>query len=278
MKNGLPISDPTSGYNPVLFWANRDPRFDATIAYNGAVWPLSGKTGRKQWNYVGVGEDNANQSKTGFYCKKICNPSIPATAALYNSNSGGGSGMDWIEMRFAEVLLNLAECANAVGNLAESQTLVAKLRTRAGIDKGTNNYGLSVVTVPAKMDTLIWNERQVEFAMEGKRYDDLRRTRTFHLLTGKTRDGYKWTAKAPFTNAILEALTLGYKPRDTININNQASYTAAFTTATFPLDTTSPINFPTTYYFYALPTGFLTSSIAIEQTIGWPGGTFDPLQ
>lgn len=278
MKNGLPISDPTSGYNPVLFWVNRDPRFEATIAYNGSVWPLSGKTGRKQWNYVGVGEDNANQSKTGFYCKKICNPSIPATAALYNSNSGGGSGMDWIEMRFAEVLLNLAECANAVGNLAESQTLVAKLRTRAGIDKGTNNYGLSVVIVPAKMDTLIWNERQVEFAMEGKRYDDLRRTRTFHMLTGKTRDGYKWTAKAPFTNAILEALTLGYKPRDTININNQASYNAAFTTATFPLDTTSPINFPTTYYFYALPTGFLTSSIAIEQTIGWPGGTFDPLQ
>lgn len=278
MKNGLPISDPNSGYSAVQFWLNRDPRFDATIAYNGCTWPLSGKTGRRQWNYLNVGEDNANQSKTGFYCRKICNPNIAASAALYNSNSGGGSGMDWIEMRFAEVLLNLAECANATGKLAESQTLVAKLRARAGITQGTTNYGLSVVTAQAKMDTLIWNERQVEFAMEGKRYDDLRRTRTFHLLTGKTRDGYRWTVKSPYTIATLESLALGYKPRDTININNLSSYQAAFTTSTYPLDTSSPINFPTTYYFYPLPTGFLTSSIAIEQTLGWSGGSFDPLQ
>jgi starch-binding outer membrane protein, SusD/RagB family len=278
MKNGLPVTDPASGYNPVLFWQNRDPRFDATIAYNGAVWPISAKTGRKQWNYLNVTEDNANQSKTGFYCRKICNPNIAASAALYNSNSGGGSGMDWIEMRFAEVLLNLAECANGVGNLAESQTLIAKLRNRAGITAGTTNYGLSAVTAKDKMDTLIWNERQVEFAMEGKRYDDLRRTRTFHLLTGAVRQGYRWTVKAPFTIASMESLALGYKPRDTININNQSSYTASFTTSTYSLDTSTPINFPTNYYFYPLPTNFRTSSILIQQTNGWPGGSFDPYQ
>ncbi len=278
MKNGLPITDPASGYNPVLFWQNRDPRFDASIAYNGVVWPLSAKTGRKQWNYLNVTEDNANQSKTGFYTRKISNPNIAASAALYNSNSGGGSGMDWIEMRFAEVLLNYAECANSIGNLAESQTLIAKLRNRAGITAGTANYGLSAVTAKAKMDTLIWNERQVEFAMEGKRYDDLRRTRTFHLLTGTVRQGYRWTVKSPYTIASMESLALGYKPRDTININNQSSYTAAFTTSTFNLDTTTPINFPTNYYFYPLPANFRTSSIVIEQTAGWPGGSFDPLQ
>ncbi len=278
MKNGLPITDVASGYNPVLFWQNRDPRFDATIAYNGMVWPLSSKAGRRQWNYLNVGEDNANQSKTGFYCKKISNPNIAASAALYNSNSGGGSGMDWIEMRFAEVLLNLAECANATGRIAEAKTLVASLRSRAGILAGTSNYGLDAASTLGQMSTLILNERQVEFAMEGKRYDDLRRTRTFHLLTGTVRQGYRWTVKSPFTNASLESLTLGYKPRDTININNPASYAAAFTTSTFSLDTSIPINFPTSYYFYPLPQGFRLSSILIEQTIGWPSGTFDPLQ
>jgi hypothetical protein len=280
MKDGLPItaSSVALPYNPVLFWQNRDPRFDATIAYNGGVWPLSAKTGRRQWNYLNVGEDNANQSKTGFYCRKICNPNIAAAAALYNSNSGGGSGMDWIEMRFAEVLLNLAECANGSGRMAEAQSLIIKLRTRAGIIAGTNNYGLSLATNQAQMADLILNERQVEFAMEGKRYDDLRRTRTFHLLTGTVRQGYRWTVKAPFTIASMESLTLGYKPRDTININNQSSYTAAFTTSTYSLDTSTPINFPTTYYFYPLPTNFRLSSILIEQTQGWPGGTFDPLQ
>src|SRR5436305_372146 len=40
MKNGRPITDSTSSpaYDSVYFWKNRDPRFYATIAYNGAVW------------------------------------------------------------------------------------------------------------------------------------------------------------------------------------------------------------------------------------------------
>ena len=278
MKDGQPVTAPTSGYNATQFWQNRDPRFDATIAYNGVVWPLSAKTGRKQWNYLNVGEDNANQSKTGFYCRKISNPNVSAAAALYNSNSGGGSGMDWIEMRFAEVLLNLAECANATNRTAESQTLIIKLRTRAGIVAGAYNYGLALATTQSQLADLILNERQVEFAMEGKRYDDLRRTRKFETLTGTVRQGYRWTVKAPFTIASMESLALGYKPRDTININNLSSYTAAFTTSTYSLDTSTPINFPTNYYFYPLPTNFRLSSILIEQTNGWPSGTFDPLQ
>jgi hypothetical protein len=288
MKDGMPATASSAAYpyNPILFWQNRDPRFDATIAYNGVVWPISAKTGRRQWNYLNVAEDNANQSKTGFYCRKICNPNITAAAALYNSNSGGGSGMDWIEMRFAEVLLNLAECANGSGRMAEAQTLIIKLRTRAGIVAGSNNYGLSIATDQAQMAALILNERQIEFAMEGKRYDDLRRTKTFHTLTGTVRQGYRWTVKAPYTlgtgtdptKIYLEMTnTLGFKPRDTANLNNPSVYTAMFTTSTYSLDTSTPINYPTTYYFYPLPTNFRTSSVVIEQTIGWPGGTFDPL-
>ena len=296
MKDGTPISvavsrpttDPMK-YDPVLFWVNRDPRFDATVAYNGQVWALSGKAGRRQWNYAGVFEDKSNESKTGFYCRKICNPNISALAALYNSNSGGGSGMDWIEMRFAEVLLNLAECANATGRTAECKTLLTKLRVRAGIIAGSNNYGLDLATNQAQIADLILNEREIEFAMEGKRYDDLRRTRTFHLLTGTVRQGFKWTVKSPYlvgnppttippgSITIEVTNSLGYKPRDTANLNNVSVYTAMFTTSLTSLDAT-PINIPTTYYFYPLPTGFRTSSVAIQQTIGWPGGSFDPLQ
>ncbi|RZL47887.1 MAG: RagB/SusD family nutrient uptake outer membrane protein, partial [Pedobacter sp.] len=38
MNNGLPITDPASGYNQNNPYANRDPRFYATIFYNGAPW------------------------------------------------------------------------------------------------------------------------------------------------------------------------------------------------------------------------------------------------
>ena len=295
MKDGLPItaSSAANPYNQTIFWVNRDPRFAATIAYNGAPWALSGKSTRIQWNYVSVAEDKGKESATGFYCRKLCNPNITATAALYNSNSGGGSGMDWIEMRYAEVLLNLAECANRTDRTAEADALIIKLRTRAGIIAGTNNYGLNPGVSPthvdkATYDTLIWRERQVEFAMEGKRYDDLRRTRTFDKLTGTVRQGYRWTVKAPYTlgsgtNPALiyletQTTSAGKLLRDTANLTNPSVVNAMFTSSLFSLDTTTPINYPDYYYFYPLPTGFRNSSVVIEQTKGWNGGTFDPLQ
>ncbi len=40
MKDGRPIADTNTEtsyiYDEVLFWANRDPRFNATIVWNGA--------------------------------------------------------------------------------------------------------------------------------------------------------------------------------------------------------------------------------------------------
>ncbi len=281
MRDGVPAGNAASAfaYDPTIFWVNRDPRLEASIAYNGAVWPLSGKAGRKQWNYQNVTEDVSRQSATGFYIKRISNPTLSPTAALYNSNTGGGSGMDWIEMRFAEVLLNLAESASASGRIGEAKVLLVKLRARAGIVAGTQNYGLNLANSAPEMAALILAERQVEFAMEGKRYDDLRRTRTFHLLSGTVRQGYRWTVKSPFTVASIEANvpSTSTKVRDTITITNTTSVNRFFTPSLTSLDTTTPINFPMNYYFYPLPTNFLLSSIKIEQTLGWPGGSFDPL-
>jgi hypothetical protein len=292
LKDGVPITSAASSsfsYNPTIFYVNRDPRLEASIAYNGNVWPLSGKTGRRQWNYQGILEDVSKQTATGFYIKRISNPGITAAGAAYNSNTGGGSGMDWIELRFAEVLLNLAECANATNRMSEAKTLLIKLRTRAGIVAGTKNYGLDLATSIPQLATVILNERQVEFAMEGKRYDDLRRTRTFHLLTGTVRQGYRWTPKSPYVAGALPATpdltkiyldvnnAQAFKPRDTITGTNSDVINKVFTLSIVSLDTTQPISFPTNYYFYPLPAGFLSSSVKIEQTIGWSGGTFDPL-
>lgn len=287
MSNGLPITYPTSGYNDTLFWLNRDPRFAASISYNGDLWPLSGKPTRKQWNYVGVVEEGSGLTTTGFYCKKICNPAITALQSQYNSNSGGGSGMDWIEMRFAEVIMNLAECANETNRMAEAKNMVRLIRQRAGIAAGSFDYGLSIATDIPTMRDLIMNERQVEFAMEGRRYWDLRRTRRLHLLTGTIRQGLRWTPKSPYlagTGTDVTKIYLdkpdanGIRPRDTANLNNISVYTKMFTVALQSLDATTPINIPQTYYFYPLPNFFKNSSYLIEQTQGWAGGTFDPLQ
>jgi len=284
-KEGLPITHASSGYNANQFWLNRDPRFEMSVSYNGGVWPLSSKAGRKQWSYVGVLDESASTVVTGFYCKRICNPTLSATQALYNSNSGGGSGMDWIEMRFAEVVMNLAECANETGRLTESKDMVRRIRQRAGVQAGSFDFGLGIATTQAQMRSLILNERQIEFAMEGKRYWDLRRTRNFGLISA--RQSYKATPKLPYmagTGSVSGRIyldmanTLGIRPRDTANLNNASVMTAIFTQAAASLEGSNVISIPDRYYFYALPNFFNQASYTMAQTLGWTGGTFDPLQ
>lgn len=285
MNNGLPTSHASSNYNATMFWQNRDPRFEMSIAYNGGVWPLSGKAGRKQWSYVGVLDETGSTIVTGFYCKRISNPTLAASQALYNSNTGGGSGMDWVEFRFAELVMNLAECANETNRLTEAKNMVRAIRMRAGIQQGTFDYGLDVATDAASMRTLILNERQVEFAMEGKRYWDLRRTRNLGLIT--TRQSLKVTPKPPYyagtgTTAgriyLDKADAFGVKPRDTANLNNPAVYTSMFTVTIASIEGSNVISLPEKYYFYPIPNFFNQASYVMAQTNGWAGGTFDPLQ
>jgi hypothetical protein len=286
-SNGLPITHPSSGYNDTLFWQNRDPRFEASIAYNGASWPLSNKALRKQWSHVGVPDEPANTIVTGFYCKRLCNPSVTLEQSLYVSDNGGGAGMDWIEMRFAEVIMNLAECANEMGNLVEAKDMVRKIRQRAGIAAGAFDYGLDIATDITSMRSLILNERQVEFAMEGKRNFDLRRTRNLNMITA--RQSYKLTPKPPYyagSGSVAGRIYIdmpnaaGTRPRDTANLNNKSVYTSIYTipAAIASLEGSNVINIPSNYYFYPLPNFFSQNSFVIQQTAGWINGTFDPLQ
>ncbi|ACU59297.1 RagB/SusD family nutrient uptake outer membrane protein [Chitinophaga pinensis] len=269
--DGLPITDPNSGYDPVYYWKNRDPRFDATIAYNGCIWPLSNKTGRKQWNYVGVTEDKNKPTATGFYCRKNVNTSI------IKDNTKLGK-TDWIEMRFAEVMLNLAECANATGRTQEAYDMLTAIRKRAGIRPGEGGtYGLKQGMSRDEMFETIMNERRIELAFEGKRYDDLRRNKLFDKLNGKKRSILKITINAPYTVADLEKPdATGIPLRDKLDLNGP-DYTTYFTATVDVLDTQKPINYPSNYYFYAIPTTNITRNPSLVQTTGWTSGGFNPL-
>ncbi|MVT11858.1 RagB/SusD family nutrient uptake outer membrane protein [Chitinophaga tropicalis] len=271
MKNGAAITDAASGYDAVYYWKNRDPRFDATIAYNGCVWPLSNKTGRKQWNYTGVTDDKNKPCVTGFYCRKGLN-----TTTIKDNTKLGKT--DWIEMRFAEVMLNLAECANATGRTQEAYDMLTAIRKRAGITAGADNlYGLKANMTKDEMLTAIINERRIELAFEGKRYDDLRRNKLFDQLNGKKRSILKITVKAPYTVADLEKTDAsGIMLRDRLDLNG-ADYTTYFTTSVDVLDTQKPISYPSNYYFYAIPTTNLLRNPSLQQTEGWNSGTFNPL-
>lgn len=277
MKDGNPIGSSVYEYDPVLFWRNRDPRFEATIAYNGSVWELSNKRGRRQWTYNGAVNETVHNA---VYCKRFSDPSIVSGNVRYQNNRGG-NGMDWIELRLAEVMLNYADCANETGNLSVAKDMVREIRKRAGIEEGTagNDYGLGASNSTEKMRDLIMNERMVEFAFENKRNSDLRRTRRMHLLTGNLESIHI----VPQSNALkdsLEALDAnGVRKRESLNLNDKATYLKYFKEPAVlrPAGNYLPYSVPEFHYFYTFHNDFVYRGVNIQTTIGWPGGTFDPL-
>ncbi|MGE5521956.1 MAG: RagB/SusD family nutrient uptake outer membrane protein [Candidatus Dadabacteria bacterium] len=273
MKDGRAINDPNSiyKYDPKYYWQNRDPRFKQTIVYNGAVWGIGGAgpiPGRIQWTYVG-GEQN-NPTITGFYMRKAVDTTQSAIDA-YNSST------DWVELRFAEVLLNLAEAANEVGKTDEAYVELKALRSRAGIDAGVDGmYGLQPGMDKTQMRQAVRLERQVELAFEGKRFWDLRRWRLFEtLLNGTRRHGLTITLKIPKTE--WDALRNSKSSQEMVNLLNQ-SYTTYFNDNVKLLDTQFDINWKPEYYFFGIPNTHIQRNSNLEQTKGWAGGTFDPLQ
>ncbi len=248
-------------FGPIYYWKNRDPRFEATIAHNGVLWELSGKAGRKQWNYIGY--TALNPTSTGFYCKKAINVS-------YTPYYTERSSTDWIEIRFAEVLMNYAECAVEVGKMDEAYDVLKRIRNRAGILPGNNNlYGLKENMSHDEMVNTIMSERKIEFAYEGKRYWDLRRRRMFAFeLNGTRRHG------------LLPKLKISHEDfneiADQFDLNSQ--YDTYFKDSVVVLDQKFPINFQDNYYFYAIPLKHIETNSKLEQTSGWDNGTFNPYE
>jgi len=259
MITGVPITESTD-YDPVLYWKNRDPRFNMTIAYNSCTWELSGKAGRKQWTYVGA--ELNNPTATGFYCRK-------AVETSYTSYYTERSSTDWIEIRHAEVLLNYAECAAMLGKTDEAYDVLKAIRARAGILAGDNGiYGLKPELSSGQMIDAIMLERKLELSFEGKRYWDLRRRRLFEAeLNGKVRHGV-----LPKLNIPEEEFN---KIKDTADFEN--NYATYFRDSLVILDKNFTIDFKDNYYFYAIPNKYLETNSKMEQTQGWSGGTFNPL-
>ena len=87
MANGLPITDPASGYDPATPYANRDPRLTATVFVNGMLW-----LNRAVQLYNG-GVDrpggSLQQTKTGYYMRKFIDPNPAIVDQNFKLRCGG---------------------------------------------------------------------------------------------------------------------------------------------------------------------------------------------
>jgi hypothetical protein len=147
--------------NPKL---NRDPRFAASIIVNGDTF--NGEVIDIYDNESTYYHENARAGKSGYWFKKFVDP------ADYSRASGD---MDFGLIRYAEVLLTYAEAKimlNDVDDLAKK--CINDIRTRGGLDMTVADVTLTSKNQQEWID-LIRNERRIEFAGEGLRYDDILR-------------------------------------------------------------------------------------------------------
>nr|WP_233173870.1 RagB/SusD family nutrient uptake outer membrane protein [Pedobacter sp. ASV19] len=255
-------------YSDQNFYKNRDPRFDKTIAYNGATWFINNNQNYRLWTYFSNSKtvEPGTASTTGFYCRKAIDPTASPSNVPF-------SGTDWMEIRYAEVLLNLAESAAATGRDREAYDNLVLIRKRAGIEAGADNmYGLDNGLTGAALINAVMYERQIEFAFEGKRFWDLRRRKLFStILNGKVRTGRQFNL---LNGAPAGLSTSPFSGRDGLSPDQAYVY---FDIVEKTLDNGYTINWKNEYYFFGIPTSSITNNPKIEQNKGW-GGTFDPLQ
>ena len=191
MRNGRPITDPNSGYNPNDPYANRDPRLADDIIFNGMTYKRADIITGTYPNAAGESYDNLNNSigsstRSGYYLKKLLRDDVSinpgSTLAQYHL---------YPRIRYTEMFLAFAEAANdAWGPKADptgigftAYDVIKAIRERAGL--ATNEIGNPLpegdvyleecAANQAQMTELIRNERRIELCFENKRFWDLRR-------------------------------------------------------------------------------------------------------
>lgn len=189
MRSGRPIQG-NPEYDPQNPYANRDPRLNDNVIYNGATFRRTIIITGTYPNVDGETDDNLNSistsTRTGYYLKKLLREEVsPLASSLLEQ------WHVYPRIRYTEIFLAYAEAANdAWGPKADptgigftAYDVIKAIRERAGL--GTDEFGRPLAEGDSyleecaadqtKMTELIRNERRIELCFENKRFWDLRR-------------------------------------------------------------------------------------------------------
>lgn len=155
--------DVQAGIYTTAYSATAVPRTATTI-----LQMYTDKTTGKKYRIMGLsGMGSTSDTRTGLYMRKYMNYKMaPADVSLWKSTQY------WIDMRYAEVLLNRAEAAYEIGTSemkADALTQINAIRERGG----SALFNASQLTIDE-----IRLERRRELAFENQTWWDMRRWRT----------------------------------------------------------------------------------------------------
>lgn len=188
MKNGYPITDPKSKYDPANPYANRDPRFYATIFHNDADAVKINSTKVmytfENWQNAKDAAGPAVNSRTNYHIKKMVFMGLN-----WSDNSINRQPHSKFFIRWEHMLLTFAEAANQVEGPAgakygmSAKDAMAYIRKKDNTDGGkgftTDPYLADIAALgKAAFNEFIKNERRIETCFEGMRFFDMRRWTT----------------------------------------------------------------------------------------------------
>ncbi len=174
------------GYTTAALHFDREPRFYASLGFDGAIWYGNGVFDDKSPDLLYVSSKKGQPaamvtpnyySTTGYWPKKLVN----FENVIGSGNTYTVQAYPWPVMRLADLYLLHAEALNEVGAPeAEVLKYIDLVRERAGIP-GVKDAWTTYSSNPNKFTTqegrreIIQHERLIELAFEGKRFWDLRR-------------------------------------------------------------------------------------------------------
>lgn len=145
---------------------NRDPRLDYTVKLPGEDWV----------NDSGEVWEGSYESYTGYLTEKY----VDLSRAPFSSSTANSSDQDYIHLRYADVLLMYAEAQNEVSGPSESIfNALDIIRSRESVEMPAVNR--SELQDQGILRNYIRRERRVELALEGQRYNDLKRWNIAHV-------------------------------------------------------------------------------------------------
>lgn len=193
IQRGIYTGPVTGGISPLLPAGSRAqyPTSDIVQSATAAQTPYTLPDGSKMnpAGASGIFTGDQTCAISGFSVRKWLDPNLPTSQVLENNET-----QTWIEMRYAEVLLNRAEAAFELHSLGQgggdmvtdAYNIINQIRTRAGATLLTNPGGMTIDTIR--------QERRKELAFENKTYWDLRRWRIF----SKEQNGTIYKVLMPF--------------------------------------------------------------------------------
>lgn len=232
-------------------WQNREPRFYASITFNGSTWV------NDQTNYGYITTELTMNGNSGY-----AQSGWDAPYSGYGVRKGAPKRGTWTGehfatlLRLADMYLGYAECLSACGDYNKAMEQVNKIRHRAGVaeyGEGTDANGFERIAYPQnrqEVDNRIRRERLIELAYEWNHYFDVRRWKVADMETG---DGW-----------IYPTWHRGGEGGDMIGMNYRQDAPKFFEKVSYETRV-----FEKKHYFFPIPNNEIRRNPLMVQNPGW---------